>query len=281
MKNAFLFLVFLKLSSVSYAKAPIIGGEIVPAGHGNGIFNFFTTDENGDISDSCTASKIGKKYILTAAHCLYGKNLNTIGWTNSGEVDLSDENTTLYGLYIKKINIHPSYELYKMLGQTFKSNDVAIIEVDTERGNYLDKFNEMPSLELDFSPVVSGEKLKTYGYGCEATADLDNPVSHKKNSDIETLPFSALNTSCSSIAPVINHSASSIYKSQMISASLRSGGKSSLCEGDSGGPVTRNGKVVGVNSQYLIDQTSQTEEAYLNLHSRLSEIRGWADSILK
>jgi hypothetical protein len=158
---------------------------------------------------------------------------------------------------------------------------VAIIEVDTERGNYLDKFNEMPSLELDFSPVVSGEKLKTYGYGCEATADLDNPVSHKKNSDIETLPFSALNTSCSSIAPVINHSASSIYKSQMISASLRSGGKSSLCEGDSGGPVTRNGKVVGVNSQYLIDQTSQTEEAYLNLHSRLSEIRGWADSILK
>jgi hypothetical protein len=35
----------------------------------------------------------------------------------------------------------------------------------------------------------------------------------------------------------------------------------------------RNGKSVGFNSQYLIDQSLENDEAYFNFHSRLSEIQ--------
>jgi trypsin len=280
MNKIFWNFAFLTISSFSFARVPIIGGKNVPDGDAKGVLNIFTTDEAGDISNSCTASKIGAKFILTAAHCVYGKNVNSIAWSNSGSVDLGDENATLYGLYVKKVNIHPSYELFKMLGKSFGANDIAILEVDTTKGNFLNRFQEIPSLKLDFIPVMSGETLQTYGYGCEAVNDLDNPISHKKISDIASLAYSSLNTSCSSLDPLINQNAPAIYKTQIVSSSLASGGKSSLCEGDSGGPVLRNGKVVGVNSQSIIDQTSQAQEAYLNLHSRLSEVKNWVESII-
>jgi len=281
MKSNVAVTLLLVLSFHSHAKAPIIGGDLVTAGKADGVINFYTTDDEGDLSNSCTGSKIGGRFILTAAHCVYGKNVNTIGWSNSESVDLEDESTNLYGLYVKKVNIHPSYELFKMLGQTYKSSDVAIIEVDTSKGNFLHKFNELPSHDMDFSPVMSGEKIQAYGYGCEKAGDLDNPKSRKKMADLDMLPFTSLTTNCSSIAPVVNQNASEIYKAQMISSTLRSGGKSSLCEGDSGGPTMRNGKIVGVNSQYLIDQSLESDEAYFNLHSRLSEIKGWMNSILR
>ncbi len=67
----------------------------------------------------------------------------------------------------------------------------------------------------------------------------------------------------------------------MISSTLATGGHASLCVGDSGGPTVRNGKIVGVNSSYIIDQNLQTEEAYLNLHSRISNVQGWIRSIIR
>ena len=281
MKNTLFSFALLTISSLCLANAPIIGGKNVPEGNAKEVLNIFTTNESGEISGTCTASKISSKYILTAAHCVYGKNVNTIGWSNSGTVDLGNENAAIYGLYVKKVNIHPSYELYKMLGKSFGSNDIAILEIDTTKGNFLNKFQEIPSLQLDFSPVIPGESLQSYGYGCETVNDLDNSISHKKLADITSLTYSSLNTSCSSIDPLINQNASAIYKSQIVSSTLASGGKSSLCEGDSGGPVLRNGKVVGVNSQYIIDQTSEAQEAYLNLHSRLSEVKSWTEGIMR
>ena len=45
------------------------------------------------------------------------------------------------------------------------------------------------------------------------------------------------------IGPVINQNASAIYNAQIVSPTFASGGNSSLCNGDSGGPVLRMGRL--------------------------------------
>lgn len=280
MNRLFLFIIFFNLISYSYS-SPIVGGKIVADDSAQGVFNIFKSDANGEPNGSCTASKIGTKFIITAAHCVYGKDIKTLGWSNSSEIDLTDENTNLYGLYVKNVNIHPSYELSEMLGQSSRATDIAILEVDMSKGNYVEKFQNLPSMELDFDPVMAGEKLQTLGYGCEAPGDYGNPLSHKKSAELETLPYSSLATECAAVPSAINKQAFEIYKSKMVSSTLLSGGKASLCDGDSGGPTLRNGKIVGINSSLLIDQRSQTEEAYLNLHSRISEAQTWINNIIR
>lgn len=279
MKYTLLLFIFFNLTSYSYGF--IIGGETVPQGKADGVLNIFTTNADGEMDGTCTASKIGARFILTAAHCVHGKNVKSLGWSNSSKVDLGDENETIYGLHAKNVHIHPSYEFQKMFGQTYKSTDMAIIEIDTSKGNHIDKFENLPSMELDFNPVLAGEKLQSFGYGCESQGDFDNLVSRKKSAEVKMLPYNSLSTECAALPSVVNQNASKIYTTQMVSSTLATGGKASLCDGDSGGPTIRNGKIVGVNASYLIDQTSQTEEAYFNLHSRLSEVQGWVRSIVQ
>ena len=280
MKKIILSFGFLTLTSLSYG-APIIGGEVVTEGSAPGVFNIFTTEGSADKDSTCTASKIGAKYILTAAHCVYGKNPAAIGWSNASTVDLSDEKTELYGLHVKKMHIHPSYELLGMNGESYKSNDIAIIEIDTTKGNYLKKFQDLPEVQMDFNPVIPGQKLKAYGYGCEETGDLENPVSRKKSADLVVQNFNSLYATCPELHPLIKQNAYPIYQAQFSTAAIAGGGDASVCEGDSGGPVLRDGKIVGVNSKYIIDQTSSTQDAYINLHSRMSQVKSWVEGIVK
>lgn len=279
MKTIIFLSVFFSLTVFADSK-PIIGGRPVEADQAKGVINLYRTSAEGEIDETCTGTKIGERFILTAAHCVLGKNVDKLGWSNSSTVDLNNENETIYGLYTKKVHIHPSYELGSMLKQTYSASDIAIIEIDESQGNHLDKFRSLPTVEIDYAPVKVGEEVQIYGYGCEGTGQKDSLISKKKMASVEMLPEDALADECEELHPIINQNASGIYKAQMVSASFSNKGNASVCEGDSGGPTMRNGKIVGVNSSYLINQKSPVEEAFLNLHSRISEVQTWVNSIV-
>lgn len=57
MKSNVAVTLLLVLSFHSHAKALIIGGDLVTAGKADGVINFYTTDDEGDLSNSCTGSK--------------------------------------------------------------------------------------------------------------------------------------------------------------------------------------------------------------------------------
>lgn len=185
---------------------------------------------------NCTATKVGPRHFLTAAHCISDPNMENL-WVTA---DNNAQN--LVPLTVSSVNIHPQYtNCTACTGENTIDNwglkpDVALVVV-------FELTPSIPQAVIDPNPVAIGSAVTLTGYGCENGVEngviLPTGPSRLKVGDTHTIDPLLLNQ-----APTIPAGFITTFGPRMDPSSP------GLCPGDSGGPVYRTGtdRVVGVNS---------------------------------
>ncbi len=272
LKSTIVLVLFI-FSTTSFDAVTIIGGKITTDNEGKGIFQITFNPQKYSY---CTATKVGKNLILTSAHCLFQNSRPSQIWINEKS---SNENEQFDPYAIKKVHLHPDYA--KNAGDFF-SYDVALIEVQKNT-----KFEKIMTKEMSFTSVPDRITVEYWGYGCRTS--LLRPFEGypvRKKALNTTLGKNALNRDLGGQDYLIRKAISEIYINNLITPGAEFDEKrSSLCFGDSGGPVFYQGKIVGINrsftSKYIKSNGFPGSDATdLNLHLRLSVVKDWVQKIL-
>lgn len=249
------------------------------------------------IQSNCTASRVGPRHILLAAHCVTDASRRpatviAAAFEPGQKIHLSRERvvhnvgdapTKFVEVEVESVTPHPSWvedcmargdECMQAQEGPSSPADVAIIRTRDEL-----PIGKIASVDL--RPVRTGEKLLISGYGCEkgyidATTDPHTYDTQKLRMERTfALPASAM-----------FHEGSFFSRSPELETRLTGtlvvtpGNKmdprhASLCPGDSGGPLFRDTAgqdvIVGVNATYtfLGDARDPAYVAYTNGHTRL------------
>ncbi|NNN68890.1 S1 family peptidase [Vibrio sp. 3-2(1)] len=201
----------------------IINGT--PADAGN--FPFMVALHYSTLKSSfCGGSYLGNKYVLTAAHCVAGKNpLNaedievTVGAydlrTNSGR-----------RVKVKQIYYHEAYDDKDHPGYTEKFNDIAILEL--ERALPIQAIKR-PNTG-DFDSIAVGSILEIIGFGTTKYSQWlnksSNPSSLLRKAEVSLMDTAACKALGGSDYPRIGND-----------AFCTSSFPQDACQGDSGGPI--------------------------------------------
>ncbi|XP_077295762.1 phenoloxidase-activating enzyme-like isoform X2 [Arctopsyche grandis] len=187
------------------------------------------------VAKSCAASLISSKYVLTAAHCVYGTVYVNVGTpthirlgefdttTNQdciivvGDEDCNDEHSSIP---IEKIIIHPEYD-----PSNSHINDIAIIRMKTE-ATYTDFIKPicLPKKDVTIGKNDNNFNALVSGWGISETEQKSNVMLHM------SIPFKTLETCQKAYAPLYKR----ITEKQVCAGG--DPGKDS-CREDSGGPL--------------------------------------------
>lgn len=256
------------------AQSELIGGDI--AGTDVGTATLLVEGE-------CTAARIGPNHILLAAHCVLaltpdGKNILPYldqRYVPGARLEVTDANNASNArwipLTVKRTHVHPAWlDVCRLGGCSFDQSirghsppDVAIVEtVESPPGTIA---------EVDTTPMRAGDAVILQGYGCEETA-------------IHGVVSGRLKFARAKILPRASSRGGAVSGSYFETAGQHDNGLASLCPGDSGGPVYREGtplRVVGVNAYYTFDDNSGVSKT--NLHTRLDgggyDVARWIRSV--
>jgi len=244
MKKALLF--FLLLSS-SFSWAVIDGLEVKEDQFLSvvelKVFVKYSPDSDVFAQVSrCTGTYVRANVILTAAHCL---SFTTDKMISQAEIRIGDDEVS----NVVDIKQHPGYR-----NGTYFENDLALIIVNDKR--------KAPVVEqIDFTQVAPGDFITVVGYGVNDLGFLNkrpsgvgikrsgaNQVSHVGPKKFKTDKGKMVDAGkdISFDGPGRPHrplAKNKTKKSDGLNVSIGSG--------DSGGPVFRDGQIVGVNSNIL------------------------------
>lgn len=203
---------------VNYIYKRIVGGGTVD---NSDKYPFMATIwylDGDDFLFKCGASYIGKRYFLTAAHCLKDRELKKIvvrmGNSNLYKMPLT--------LRVEKAYIHPKFTPSNL------KNDIAILEV---KQDIPDEFNfpvKIPCHHMQNICYNIGHTVRVLGYGKDQEGANANHLSELKEVDVKVKSIEE-----------------SKYHKNMITSEMFLAGDvvgnvvKDACAGDSGGPCLK------------------------------------------
>jgi hypothetical protein len=237
---------------------------------------------------ACTATRIGPRQLLTAAHCVtdmtsggvrpdlqqHSELLLTRGAADSQPPEART-------LIIEGVEVAPDFRLGMERLQAYKRGRIKEIEArfpDSSlsraanriraRTEFASRFPDVavlrvagelggiPTAPIDTRPLARGDEVVLVGYGCSRTR---RERLHPTRRPRRWAP-----------ATVLRVDDVNLYST----ATKARADAPSLCPGDSGGPTLRDGKVVGVNA--VVYDLSPALGARSNMSARLDRLRHWA-----
>ncbi|XP_046819420.1 chymotrypsin-2-like [Vespa crabro] len=204
----------------------------------------------------CGGSILDKNYVITAAHCVSSKskdNIQIVAGTNY----LNDENSSFHN--VKRIIVHENYSP----SDSWK-NDIALLEV-------VEPFSETKlisfiNLPTSHDVINTNDVAVISGWG----RLWQNGATTKKLQ--RAMIYIADQNYCRNMYATMGYS---IHNSHLCAYDPESPRGS--CHGDSGGPLTVNGKLVGLVS--WAKACALTD--YPTVYTRVSEFMDWIDANTK
>lgn len=226
--------------------ANIVGGQLVVQNDDDAKLVMMLVS-NGHM---CTAAAIGKKVLLTAAHCIAGNKMNTFVSFYPSVSCESGYNKNLYVQGISETIVHEDYDSSKTADKMKGDIALVFLENDIPDGYTIHKI-------ADPGKIFQDSSMFLYGYGKTGS----------KAGGAGMLRKTILNRALYDI----------ILADKKIKIDQTSG--SGICQGDSGGPVFVNNtegemQILGVNS-YVVGP----EQDICSKHSYQTLVHAYKDWI--
>ena len=247
----------------------------------------------------CTAALVGPRHILTAAHCVAsktadGKRLTAnlkARYQTGGRIFINhDNNLAKAGRTwhtVESTLQHPSWVAACTPSCRFNQSlldnsppDLAVVILEDEfPADWVQGY-------VDVDEVYNYDRVTTMGYGCDDFLQSGSGMSTLKHDHPRARAYSPSST--------ITDGYIMTYGDEIAGSNT-----SSLCYGDSGGPVYRGTShsspaIVGVNAYYMFPQNDPDNDSdgadngvsLYNFHTRLGndnathDVAGWLDDVL-
>lgn len=219
---------------------------------------------------ACTASRVGPRHLLTAAHCVFNASSLEIYYPPASTITLRAADDTLTPMTVARASVHPLWAskcadtLCSASAVTAKLDapDVAVIELEAEPKN-------LATAKVDREPLAPGDLVRVTGFGCTTGVYVsDNVAISLRTAEQKVVDASA-----------------AIHDGSFVTAAdlpifggnyALTAGAAGLCPGDSGGPLYKVDaagelRVAGVNANYTLRPDTEDDVGIpvTNWHTRL------------